>query len=137
MKKTKIIVTRGIPGCGKTTWSKEYIKNNPDTIRINRDDIREMLTPSFIHGGDMESLVTSIEHHSVRVALNKGYSIIIDATNFKGAGQFTDIAEQLNLSYELIIKRFDTPLEECILRDSKRERSVGKEVILKMHNKHK
>lgn len=136
MKQT-IIVTRGIPAAGKTTWSKEYINNNPNTIRVNRDDIRNMLTPNFIHGGDMESLVTSIEHHTIRKALSSGYSIIIDATNFKGTGQFTKIADQLEIEYELIIKRFETTLEECILRDSKREKPIGEEVIRKMYNKHK
>lgn len=136
MKQT-IIVTRGLPAAGKTTWAKEYIKNNKNIIRINRDDIRNMLTPEFIHGGEMESIVTSIEHSAIRKSLSSGYSIIIDATNFKGTGQFTEIADQLGIDYELIIKRFDTSLEECILRDSKRDNPVGKEVIERMYNKHK
>ena len=39
----KIIITRGIPGSGKTTWAKDVVKENSNYIRINRDDLRIML----------------------------------------------------------------------------------------------
>lgn len=43
--KLKVIICRGLPGSGKTTFAKEYIKKNlfSKTVRINRDDIREMM----------------------------------------------------------------------------------------------
>ncbi len=42
-KYVKIIITRGIPGSGKTTWAKNFVKNNPNYIRISRDDLRSIL----------------------------------------------------------------------------------------------
>lgn len=37
---SKIILCRGIQGSGKTTWAKQYCKEHPNSIRVNRDDIR-------------------------------------------------------------------------------------------------
>lgn len=39
----KLIILVGISGSGKSTWATEYIQKNPDTLRINRDDIRKSL----------------------------------------------------------------------------------------------
>src|SRR4029453_2439326 len=38
----KLIITRGLPGSGKTTWAKAQ----PGTVRVNRDELRRMM-----HGG--------------------------------------------------------------------------------------
>jgi DNA transposition AAA+ family ATPase len=40
---SKLIVMKGLPASGKTTWSKAYVKSHPNTVRINRDDLRLML----------------------------------------------------------------------------------------------
>lgn len=40
----EVIVTVGISGSGKSTWSREFIKNNKNSIIICPDDIREELT---------------------------------------------------------------------------------------------
>ena len=42
----KIILTRGIPGSGKSTWAKAWVAESPETrIRLNWDDMRNMLGP--------------------------------------------------------------------------------------------
>ncbi|HEX2774665.1 MAG TPA: AAA family ATPase, partial [Micromonosporaceae bacterium] len=40
---TRLIVTRGLPGSGKTTYARTL---QPRVVRVNRDDLRRML-----HGG--------------------------------------------------------------------------------------
>ncbi|WOF01366.1 3'-phosphatase, 5'-polynucleotide kinase [Enterobacter phage vB_Ent31] len=39
----KIILTRGAPGCGKSTWANEYVAKNPGWYILSRDDFREKL----------------------------------------------------------------------------------------------
>lgn len=40
----KIIICRGIPASGKSTWAKQWVLEDPEhRIRINQDDIRNML----------------------------------------------------------------------------------------------
>ncbi len=132
----KLIITKGLPASGKTTWSLDYCKNNLNTVRVNRDSIRLMLGPNFRHGSEMEGLVTSIEHKSINKALLQGYDVIVDATNFWGYEQFITLMPK-EADIELIIQEFDISLEECIMRDSKRtEGQVGKEVIERMYKKY-
>lgn len=38
-----VIITVGISGSGKSTWSTNFIKENPKYLRLNRDDIRKTL----------------------------------------------------------------------------------------------
>ena len=39
----RIILTRGIPASGKSTWAKQEVLKDPEhSIRINRDDLRNM-----------------------------------------------------------------------------------------------
>jgi predicted kinase len=128
----KVILTRGIPGSGKSTWAKKWVEESPSTrIRVNRDDIRNMLGPYWIP--DRERLVTSLEYQAVTVALAYNYSVVLDATNFKNEQKWQKIVDAYNVSIE--IQDFtDVPLELCIERDSKRENPVGAEVITKFYN---
>lgn len=61
-------------------------------------------------------------------------SIIIDDTNFakKHHDFWKNWAEKLCCEFEE--KFFDTPLEECIIRDASREKPVGETVIRSMYN---
>ncbi len=134
----KLIILRGLPGSGKTTWCKEYIKENLDTFRVSRDDIRSMLTPVFKHGAaNQELLVSDIENQTIKGILESGYSCIVDATNFRGIGRFSDLVSQIeDPNIKIEIKEFDTDIKTCIQRDQQRENPVGKEVIERMYNKY-
>lgn len=65
-----------------------------------------------------------------------GKSIIVDDTNFapKHEQYWRKIASSLVIEFD--VKNFNTPVEECIERDSKREKPVGKAVILDMYQKY-
>lgn len=129
----KIIITKGLPGSGKSTWAKKFVIENPNFVRINRDDIRHMLGPYWIP--QREKLVTDIERDSVESALGRGYSVIVDATNLRGEAGWTQLAERNGAVIE--IKDFtDVPVEVCIKRDLLRENPVGETVIRGMYEKH-
>lgn len=39
----RIILTRGIPASGKSIWAKQEVLKDPEhSVRINRDDLRNM-----------------------------------------------------------------------------------------------
>ena len=39
----KLILTKGLPASGKTTWAKEYIQKYPETANLCKDDLRLQL----------------------------------------------------------------------------------------------
>ena len=67
MKKQKIILTRGLPASGKSTWSKEQVaKSNGKIKRVNKDDLREMVDAG-IWSKDNEQNIIDVRDAMVRI----------------------------------------------------------------------
>ena len=139
----KIILMQGLPASGKSTWTKDYCKEHPEFATVNRDHIRSILTaykkitdPEFKWSSKFEEQVVFVELDAAKKLVESGKSLIVDDTNFSKNSiemweKFAD-EHDLELSYEFI----DTPVNVCIARDSVREESVGKDVILGMYQKY-
>jgi predicted kinase len=137
----KIILTKGLPASGKTTWAKEMVEKNPGQYkRVNKDDLRAMLDNSQWSKGN-ERFVLRVRDYIVLQALIDGKSVIVDDTNLsdKHLAKMKELASAFdNVTVE--VKNFtDIPLDVCLERDAKREkieRPVGKEVIMQMYNQY-
>lgn len=133
MSRPKLILLVGIPGSGKSTYAKNYIKQNVNTIHLSSDGIRaELYGDESIQGnpGDIFSLM---QRRAVE-ALNNGKDVIYDATNItrKDRSCIINICPKfIKIECHIIW----APIEECIKRDATRDRTVGKEVIDKMLKK--
>lgn len=87
----KIIINVGVSGSGKSTWSTNYIKQNPRTVRINRDDLRKTLKGTLdgyyqIQKGLLnanENLINKLEEYMLTQAFLSNFDVIIDNTNLK------------------------------------------------------
>ena len=138
MKKQKVIMLKGLPASGKTAWAKQFVSENPNFIRVNKDDIRKM----FGYARDKENLVVATSKLIIREALDSNYSIIVDDTNFNPVHEnwIKTTIEFLNsalYSIDFEVKTFDTPVIECMDRDDKRiEGRVGRKVIMDMYQKY-
>lgn len=129
----KMIILAGLPGAGKSTLAKKMVKQDPTYVRVNLDDIRNMLgTIDF----DKEKLVEQIELTSIAYAFNQKYNVIVDDTNLnpKKINKLKVIAKQYNA--EVDYKLISTDVEECIRRDALRERPVGEDVIRRFYEKY-
>lgn len=134
MKKNKnIIITIGLPGSGKTTWAKDFVKENPNYVRVERDELRFSLKNIPIGDSKFEKLVTQLQYQMVHTSLNNKYNVILSDTNCnkKYLLQFID---EFKTKADITFKVFDTPIEECIKRDSLREKKVGEDIIKRMNN---
>ena len=139
----KIILCRGIPGSGKTTWTKNYCKEHPNTIRVNRDDIRAMFNIKW--SKEIERIVIESELNIIGTALYNGMNIVIDDVsnlNSITIERIISLVQKINSlrkhnNYDIEYQDFFIPLNTCIERDSKRENPIGAEIITNTYNKYK
>lgn len=76
----KIILCRGIQGSGKTTFSKQWVLEDPEhRIRFSYDDIRNMLGKYWVPS--REHLISDIKKDFMVSAMKFGYDIVIDNMN--------------------------------------------------------
>lgn len=126
----RLILTRGLPGSGKSTWATEWVRMDPDNrVRINRDDIRAMLgITTGIGTPTQEAQVSAIEKASAKAALETGADVVIDATNLNP--RF--VREWFKIG-RVEFKDFPVAIDGCVLRDGFRHkyggRGVGEPVI--------
>ena len=134
----KLIICRGIPASGKSTWAKQWVLEDPEhRVRINQDDIRLMLGKYWVPS--REKLVQHIQKEALIEALEWGYDIVIDNTNLN--------KKVLDFYRALVIDHgnhaieykdfFDTPLSICIERDKNRNLQVTEKVIRNFYNNYK
>lgn len=89
----KLIVLVGISGAGKSTFAKQYIKDNPGTVRVNRDDMRRQilgeLTQDYYSNknnnirGKLEKHITILQNEQIRHWLLNGFDVIADNTHLR------------------------------------------------------
>ncbi len=133
----KVVMTKGLPGSGKSTWAKGVLKEEPGKWkRINKDDLRAMLDDGKWSRGN-EEFVLLMRDTMALSALEHGFNVIIDDTNLapKHEAHLKELAKERKAKFE--IKDFtDVSLEECIKRDQKRANYVGEKVIKQMYNQY-
>ena len=125
-----VIILRGAPACGKTTWARKYVDKHEDFVIIGEGVLRDGCyqydsdkADKFYRKGVLNLLKT---------ALMCGLSVIIDDYNFSDARiskirEITDeyvktcIESGSMAEVGCVIKDFKTPLEICSLRNSMRD----------------
>lgn len=125
----KLLMLKGLPGSGKSTWAKNFLAQNPKWVRVNKDSLRDMMGG---YSQQKEKLVLALRNSFISNAFERGLSVVVDDTNFAPAHEETlrHIAELFKVDFE--IQFFDVPVKECIANDLKRQNSVGEKVIRRM-----
>lgn len=135
---SKLIICRGLPASGKSTWAKQWVLEDLEhRVRINQDDIRLMLGKYWVPS--REKLVQEIQFDAVVEALSKEFDVVIDNTNLnkKVLDGFDRLIKTFE-NYEIEYKDFfDTPLSVCIERDKNRDLQVTEKVIRNFYNNYK
>lgn len=135
--KQKVIITRGLPASGKSSWAEKYISENENFVKVEKDEIRKdsrlFKGGVYIHKRGDEGIVIKERDRLIREALASGKGVISSDTNLvqKHVSQISNIAKQYGVDVE-IVEFLDVPLKELIERDKNREDSVGEQVIRRM-----
>ena len=141
----KIVLCQGIQGSGKSTWALKWAQEDPEhRVRWNNDDFRNLMGKYWVPS--REHVVREIREHFIKYNMTSQYDIVVDDMNLnpKTIKYYKEAVELYNKLqsnsarwYTLEFKLFNTPLEVCIERDSKRENPIGKEVITETYNRYK
>lgn len=117
--KQKVIVCVGISGSGKSTFTKEYIKDNPHTLVCNRDSLRKSIFPDQVDWfkrkdiGAVENIVTLLQDAMFTESLDAGYDLIFDNTNLN-EHLLRGLLFKVNFyPVDVSFKIFDTPKDKC------------------------
>jgi len=134
----KLTILRGIPASGKSTYAKQFLIDNPDTVRVNMDSLRLMFRNEAFNN-QFEKLVKHTEIETIKIALSKGFDVIVDDTNLtmKRVKYLIEIAKLFNPEIEVIT--MNTHETICSLRNEKRDTKVPVQCMLDMEvlfNKH-
>ena len=131
----KLLMLRGLSASGKSTFAKQFVKENPEAIRVNKDDLRVMC-----HNGKWsrshENTICDMRDAMVAKALRTNHIVLVDDTNFSPSheARLRQIAAEEKALFE--IKDFVIDFEEAVERDLKREHPVGYAVIKDQWNRY-
>ena len=122
-----VVLTIGLPGSGKTTWYKRrgVTPLSSDLLRsLLFDDITEQRYQGLVF-----STLRSLLRARLIAKMPWNY---VDATNLSPHERKQWIKMAKSFGYEVQAVFFDVPLAVCMERNSKRDRAVTDEVMLKM-----
>jgi len=129
----RLIVLRGLPGSGKSTWARTYLAAHPEAVRINRDELHILLHGARPRdGGGNETITARARDALIVQALTMGRTAISDDTNLREyhIQHFQALAAPFGAPIEIVVMQ--TSIEECIRRDAQRPKPVGERRIRQM-----
>ena len=137
-----LLLLRGAPGCGKSTFIKE---NGLEPYSLSADSIRlQIQSPIQLVDGsegisqNNEKEVWNILYRMLEVRMQRGEFVVIDATNSKSSemNKYKDMCDTYR--YRMFcIDMTDLPIEECKQRNASRVpmKRVPEDVIDKMYSR--
>lgn len=137
---TEVIVLRGLPASGKTTYAKTLVASAaPGAVaRINNDDLVASMFPAA-PGVRVDGIAEML--HWLRLDLLRRFianpdirTVVIDNTNLstKTVRELEFESVEAGASFVVDDRFLTVPVEECLRRDRERPNPVGDPVILKM-----
>ena len=126
----EIIITRGLPGSGKSTWAKSFASIAGNTVIVERDEIRLALFGCYWTGKpEDEERVTRLQDKLVRSYLAEGTRVVISDTHLPDRS----VKKWLKLGAELGVpvstQEFrHVPLAQVLIQNASRPVKQAKEV---------
>jgi predicted kinase len=125
-----VTIVRGLPSCGKTTWAKEWVDQEPTVrARVSRADLAAMAG-----GGLSVDLVKAVRDAALSTLLKADMDVVVDDIHLSDHSlqEILDIARE-HRSLILVYDMSHMLLDEVLRRNSLRDRPVPEDVIAGYH----
>jgi len=119
LSKATLNVLIGIPCSGKSFYAEKIAELN-NAVIISTDEIRKELTGTYEYLEHMNSTVFEAAHCRIKEALSNNLYVIFDATNTNKKYRKKVISIAKKSSAKIIATVFQTKIDVCIERNSKR-----------------
>ena len=139
---SKLVIMRGLPGSGKSTWAKAWVNEDPiNRVRLNWDDMRNMMGPYWIPERENTGILKELREKFLKHMMERNWDIVCDNMNLnsKEIEFYKNIVKEFNEdghSYTIEFKDFFIPVEECIRRDAMRANPIGEKTIKSLFHKY-
>ena len=130
----KVILTKGLPASGKTTWAKHLLnKKKGAWVRVSLDELSAMCHNA--HQSRLnEQFLIELRDRIILQAIENNQNVIVDDRNLSDEPfhHITNLVE--NLAIVEVEDRFlSVSVEDCIKRDLQRPNSVGEKTIRRLN----
>lgn len=127
---TNLVLTRGIPSSGKSTWARAWVAEDPvGRVRVNRDDLRYLMFERYVLPGTLEDAVTEAQTSAVTALLRAHWDVVVDDTNLSARTVRNWYAVAYDTGADVLFQDFEVDVEECVRRNAAREKAVSEDVI--------
>lgn len=124
--KATFIVTRGLPGSGKSTYvnnilSKDFIVVCPDELRLKYNGLEEKADGTKTISQKNPHIIWGKALSAIKKALKENKNVVLDATSCKPSDlkKYKKLAEQYDVNFD-IADFSKTPIEVCKERNKTR-----------------
>lgn len=125
-----MIITRGLPASGKSTFAAQWVKQSPDTrVEINRDTMRAACGFPLLGSKEQEKAITACCDALMEEAASRGVDIIVSNTNLRLRYVKQLYRWAYNHNYTVEVKDFVVDLDELLRRNNNRGNPVSNEVV--------
>lgn len=116
----QLIITRGLPGSGKSTYATDLIVKDPTFRRVNKDLLRLMFN-NGLFSSTYEGFIHQASQKLISMALSEGLNVIVDNTHLD-ASSVKQIHKLAEIAGDVEVKEiwFKIPIEECHRRNNLR-----------------
>lgn len=100
-----VYINIGFPGSGKSTWAREFAKENENVVIINRDAFRTMIKGGeYVFDFKYEPFIKRVTNQAIEMALESGLDVIVDETHIKKdrRKEIINVVRNLESTYGLI-----------------------------------
>lgn len=127
---SSVTIIRGLPSCGKTTWAREWVEEDPDErARVSRADLAAMA------GGELSvDQAKALRDVALSALLAADMDVVVDDLHLSDPSiqEVLAVARRHNAMI-LVFDMSNVPLDEVLRRNALRDRPVPEDVIAGYH----